>query len=399
MNKTKILILITVFIDVAGMGIVIPILPFYVEHFSSAPLLITSLFAVYAVFSFLSAPLIGALSDKIGRKVMLITSIFSTAAGWFVFAAAPNVLFLYLGRIIDGSAAGNFPIAQAYLTDIAQDDRERTTNLGLIGAAFGIAFIMGPFIGGTLGAISHTLPFWIVGCLALINGLLAIFFLPETHHNRQTDKRLSINPFIPLKRAAQNITLRPNYLVWSLFGLAVAGFQSIFALYTSALYNFTEFTVGLLYTAMGVVIALNQAVALKHFWLKKFSEPKLELIMLVIYIIGFTLLAIPNFFVFILGLLATTFGQSVLRVVLNSQIIAKADPKIKGEVLGITSSVTSLSMAVGPLLAGLLFGWSHVLPFLIGAFLLTIAFVILYRDRRALNQKALSGDEVVVSEI
>ncbi len=193
MFKTKLLILLTVFIDVIGIGIVIPILPFYVEKFSSSPILITSLFAVYALFSFFSSPVIGALSDKFGRRPLLIISVFSTAVGWFIFAGAPTIFFLFLGRIIDGIMAGNFPIAQSYLSDIAKDDKERTTNLGLIGAVFGIGFIIGPLIGGFLGQFGHSIPFWFVGSLALFNGILALFTLPETHHVRSTAK-VSINP-------------------------------------------------------------------------------------------------------------------------------------------------------------------------------------------------------------
>lgn len=159
MSNPKAIILLTVFIDVIGLGIVIPILPFYVAQFSNSALLITSLFAVFALCSFLSAPIIGALSDRVGRRPMLIASIFSTSLGWFVFALAPSILFLFIGRIIDGVMAGNFPIAQSYLSDVAKDDKERSANFGLIGAVFGIAFILGPFLGGVLGHFGHNIPF------------------------------------------------------------------------------------------------------------------------------------------------------------------------------------------------------------------------------------------------
>ena len=197
MFKTKALILLTVFIDVIGVGIVIPILPFYVARFSGSPLLITSLFAVFSLCAFFSSPVIGALSDRVGRRPMLIASIFSTAIGWFVFAGATNIFMLFAGRIIDGVMAGNFPIAQSYLSDIARDDKERTTNLGLIGAVFGIGFIIGPLIGGLLGQFGHSVPFWCVGALALFNAILALFTLPETHKGAHTGK-IRINPFMPL---------------------------------------------------------------------------------------------------------------------------------------------------------------------------------------------------------
>jgi MFS transporter, DHA1 family, tetracycline resistance protein len=159
MQKEKIVVLFTVFVDVIGFGIVIPILPFYVGSFGASPFVITLLFASFAFFSFLSSPFLGALSDKIGRRPVLIASITSTAVGWFVFASATSIPLLFLGRIIDGAAAGNFTVAQGCLIDLARDDKERSANLGMIGAAFGVGFMIGPFLGGLLSTVSHSFPF------------------------------------------------------------------------------------------------------------------------------------------------------------------------------------------------------------------------------------------------
>ena len=390
MNKTKFLILTTVFIDAAGLGIIVPILPYYVERFSSAPLLVTSLFSVYALCSFFSAPVMGAVSDRVGRKLMFTTSIFSTSLGWFVFAAAPSIPFLFLGRVIDGAAAGNFPIAQAYMTDLARDDRERTTNLGLIGAVFGIAFIVGPLLGGALGSISPTFPFWLAGCLALLNGILGIFFLPETHKNLNKSRSISANPFSPLAKAVKNKVLLPNYSAWFFCGLALAVFQSVFALYVQAAFGFNQFVVGMLFTGIGAIVALNQLVAMRYFCLEYFKEPALELLMLAVFAGGFLLMAFSKLPLFGAGLIAVAFGQSALRVVMNSQIVAKADSKIKGEVLGVTFSATSLSMVIGSFIAGSLFGFDLRAPFVAGALFLCVAFFILYKNRKALAKARLS---------
>jgi MFS transporter, DHA1 family, tetracycline resistance protein len=391
MSKTKVTILLTVFIDVVGLGIVIPILPFYVATFSNSALLITSLFAVYALCSFFSAPVIGALSDKVGRRPMLIISIFSTAVGWFVFAWAPSILFLFVGRILDGIMAGNFPIAQSYLSDIAKDDKERTTNLGLIGAVFGIGFILGPSLGGVLGHLGHTVPFWCVGGLALFNGILALFILPETH-KALSSKTISINPFIPLVRAVKNYALRANFLAWFLFGLAIASYQSIFSLYMRDVFHFDELVIGIIFGAIGFVIAINQGLAMKHIWLKYFKEPTLELTMLIIFAIGFLFLSVKLFFVFCIALLLTTFGQSILRVVMTSQVAGKSSSSQRGEVLGILSSITSLSMMIGPFLSGLMYENYKAMPFLFGALCLFLAFSILYRKRRDLENIKLPED-------
>lgn len=380
MSKTKAIILLTVFIDVIGIGIVIPILPFYVASFSNSALLVTSLFAVYALFSFFSAPIIGALSDKVGRRPMLIMSIFSTAFGWFVFASATNIIFLFVGRIIDGIMAGNFPIAQSYLSDVAKDDKERTANLGLIGAVFGIGFILGPFFGGVLGHLGHTVPFWFVGTLALFNGILALFILPETHKSLNNNA-ISLNPFRPIINAIKNYTLRANYLAWFLFGLAIASLNAIFSLYLRDVYHFSELFIGTIFGAVGVIIAINQGLAMKHLWLKYFKEPAIELATLLIFVVGFLLLSFKLFFVFCIALVLTTFGQSILRVVMTSQVVGKSPSSKRGEILGIMSSIASLSMMIGPFLSGVMYQTSKTIPFLFGAVCLLLAFFVLYKKR------------------
>jgi MFS transporter, DHA1 family, tetracycline resistance protein len=398
MLKTKALILLTVFIDVVGVGIVIPILPFYVARFSSSPLLITSLFAVFSLCSFFSAPVIGALSDRVGRRPMLILSIFSTAIGWFVFAAAPNILFLFVGRILDGIMAGNFPIAQSYLSDISKDDKERTVNLGLIGAVFGIGFILGPLLGGLLGQLGHSVPFWFVGALALFNAILAVFTLPETHQGTSSG-HLTINPFVPLIKAARDTTIRSNYIAWFLFGLAIASFQAVFALYLRDVFHFDEFVGSLLYGVVGLIIVFNQGFAMKHIWLKRFKEPSLELGMLAVFIIGFILSSTTLFPIFCIALLCTTFGQSVLRVIMTSQVVGFAGHHKRGEVLGIMASITSLSMTISPFIAGVQYSLYTGLPFLTSAGYLAFAFWLLLRKRRQLARETLPEDVVLESQI
>lgn len=390
MSKVKLIILLTVFIDVMGIGVIIPILPFYVAQFSDSALLITSLFAVFALCSFLSAPVLGALSDRIGRRPLLIGSILSTAVGWFVFAGATNIFFLFVGRILDGIMAGNFPIAQSFLTDIAKTEKERTENLGLIGAVFGIGFIFGPLLGGVLGQFGHSVPFWFVGGLALANAILAFFILPETHHERSTEK-VSLNPFVPIARAVHNRPLRKNYLAWFLFGLAIAGFQSIFSLYMRDAFHFDELVGGFVFGAVGIIIALNQGFMMKRFWLKYFKESSLELFMLLVFAFGFLLLGVPVLWVFALAILLTTFGHSILRVVMTGQIVAQSPATARGETLGIVSSVASLSMMIGPVLSGALYEKNIVAPFFFGALLLLAAFALLSKKRKFLQTK-IGGD-------
>lgn len=390
MNK-KFIIVATVFIDVLGMGIIIPTLPFYVESFGVSAFTVTLLFCVFSFFSFFSAPFLGALSDKIGRRPVMIISICSTALGWLVFASARNIWFLFLGRTIDGLAAGNFSTAQSYLTDIAKDEKERVKNLGLIGATFGVALIIGPALGGLLSRVSGTFPFWFVGALATINAINAYFNLPESHLNRNKNNKVLLNPFSPIFKILKNRKILPGFLVWFLFGLAISIQQAIFALYLGRVFSLGAFASGIFMTAVGVIIILNQGFLLSKFWLKRFKEKDLEIFMMGIFAFGFFLLSSSILGIFIIGLIGITFGQSILRVVLTSQIVGNSLEK-RGEIFGGMTSIMSLSMIIGPFLAGALFVSYTKLPFILSGTFSLISLAVLYYNRNKMDKFDLKAE-------
>ncbi len=374
MNRQKIIILSTVFVDVLGFGIVIPILPFYLTEFGASAFNVTVVFSVFYFCAFLSAPLRGALSDRIGRRPVLLLSIFSTSIGWFVFASAVSIPILFLGRIIDGIAAGNFTTAQSYLIDISKnDEKERVKNLGIIGATFGIGFILGPMVGGILSTVSHAFPFYFVGGMALLNGISAFFFLTESNHNRSTEK-LRYNPLSPILRAYRNLPLRPLYTKWFLFSVSVVIVQTIFALYVQRAFNFDSFQTGIFFTIIGLIIALNQTLLLNKFWIKRYSDKGLEQIMLVFAIIGLLFAATQNIYLFLLSLPFFGTSQAVYRVVVANAALKKADPRMKGEVMGIITSIMTGAMVISPIAAGALFEQNISYPFIVGSGFALIAF-------------------------
>ncbi len=381
-EKEKFIIILTVLIDVIGMGVIIPVLPFYVESFGASPFIVTTLFAAFAMFSFISGPFLGALSDRIGRRPVLIFSIASTAIGWYVFASAHSLWILFLGRIIDGAAAGNFPIAQSYLVDISKSDEERSHNLGLIGAMWGVGFIVGPALGATLSAISLTLPFWFVAILATINTIGAYYFLPETHRERNLEKKISVNPFLPIKNALKDKILLPRYVAWLLFGTAFGIMHTILALYIKDVFGYSAAVVGYVFTAMGILIVFNQMFLLKRFWLEKFSEAKLEIWFFLVMSAGFIIADFKTFAFFAFGLFIITVAQSVLRVVIPSAVVGAAGQKRRGEMMGIMASIISLSMIIGPILAGILFEKNPQYPFVFNVLILIVAFLLLKFDNR-----------------
>ena len=373
--KTKALLLITIFVDIIGLGIIIPVLPFYVESFGVSDAVVTVLFAMYALLSFLSAPFLGSLSDRIGRRPVLVVSIISSAIGWLVFASAKSVIILFVGRIIDGLAAGNITSAQSALADIARDDKERTVNMGLFGALFGIGFIVGPAIGGALSSISTTAPFWFVGILASMNALFAIFFLPETHKAKQVDKKISYNPFVPIRDGLKTPTMRKIFATWFIFGVALSLQQSSFSLYLAHTFGMSASMIGTLFAGIGVLILINQLILLKHVWFKLGTPALIGQIMFVVFAVGMFLQSVPLLVALLVGLVGTTFGQGTLRAVYGG-IIANAAPLKRGEYIGIASSLMSLSMVVGPLLATFLVTRNPGTPFVLAGAMGLLAYFL-----------------------
>jgi len=374
----KNLVLFTVFVDVLGIGVVIPILPFFIGTFDTSPSAVTWLFVVFSFFSFLSAPFLGTLSDRYGRRPIFLISIFSTFLGWLVFASGRSLWVLFLGRIIDGLAAGNISTAQSALSDIAKDRKERMNNLGAIGAVFGIGFIIGPAIGGFLGEVDHRLPFWFVTGLAFLNFLLAFLYLPETKviEKPTSSAGISFNPVLPVVNAFREKTLGTTFLAWFLFGTAFSTQQSVFALYMEKLFGSGEAMVGAFTSAIGVMIAINQGFLLKRFWLRRFDEERLGALLFPVLVSGFLLMGLPRFVVFSVGVMLLSVSQPVIRVIMNDRF--SHDDIRRGELLGMATSVMSLSMIVGPALSGWMFGIQPAFPFLFAA-LLTVAAFLTFR--------------------
>ena len=386
-SRQKLIILITVLIDVIGIGIIIPVMPYFVQTVGASATTITFLFAVFSFCSFISAPLLGSLSDKFGRRPALIVSLFSTAVGWFVFGSAKSVAFLFLGRIIDGMAAGNFPIAQSYVADISKDDKERTANMGLIGAVFGIGFIIGPALGSFLSHVSISFPFHFVGVLAFVNTVAAYLFLPETNLNKHKDKKISVNPLHPIIQAYKDKILRVRYLVIFLFGLAVAVQQSIFALFLQYAFNFQASDSGYMMTAVGAIMVINQMVLLNKFWLKRFKESWLEVWLFLLFAISYFAMAVINLFVFGLAILFMALTQSVLRAVMSSRITGLSDQNKKGEIAGIMSALMTLGMIIGPIFIGSIYEYNPHLPFIISGVIMFVAFVIMLWNEKKTKEK------------
>jgi MFS family permease len=285
-------------------------------------------------------------------------------------------------------------VAQGCLVDLARNEKERSSNLGLIGAAFGVGFMIGPILGGVLSTVSHSFPFWCAGILAAINAILAYFFLPETHKRRDPNAAISFNPLLPLARAAFNKRLRPLFLSWLFFAVALSASQSVFALYGQHAYDFDSFKTGLIFAATGVFAVLNQTVLLRRVWLKYFTESQLEILMTIILGVSFVLMGSDMIVLFFIGLPLFATGQSVQRVVVTSEVTGKTDPLMKGEALGILTSIMAASMVVGPIVGGALFEIHDGYPFFLAGLLMLFSFIVALQYRRSPD---FHGHERIVS--
>ncbi|MES2570081.1 MAG: MFS transporter, partial [Verrucomicrobiota bacterium] len=227
------LIFLTIFIDMVGFGIMIPVLPVYAEgtQFGATELQIGWLVGIYSLLQLICAPLFGKISDRVGRKPVLVFSIFGTAIGFVILGAANTLWMLFLGRIIDGASGGNISTAQACIADVTPPE-QRSKSMAMIGVAFGLGFIIGPAMGGILAAkFGVSMPFYTAAGLALCNALLVWKFLPETHgpeHRLQVHERASLRDVFATRHGALIATILISYMA-SLIGFSMM--TSLFALF------------------------------------------------------------------------------------------------------------------------------------------------------------------------
>lgn len=377
MRSAKLIVLFTVFLDVIGIGITLPLLPIYLHTLTNSAFLAAAFFAIYSLFGFFSAPILGTLSDRYGRRPILIWSLFGSALGWIIFAAGNTIPWLIAGRVIQGLASGNIATAQSVFSDISTTKHERIANFGLIGATFGVGFIIGPALGALLASVSLTLPFWITAIVSLGNAIAAVFLFPETHDKRDPHHPISIHPFSGIAKALRNSEARPFVMVFFLFMMSFALFQSVFPLYTHLVYGLGAVENGWIMTFMGVVIALNQGFFLRRVWLRYFHERTLQTMFLLILIGVNIAFAMKNWFIFLVMLFVLPFCQSILRIVTLNEITEATHEKERGEALGMTQSLMFLASVISPMIGGWLLEYDGAYPWIFGAVMLAGAFGVL----------------------
>src|SRR5438046_1703007 len=227
MTRPLLVIFLTIFVNLIGFGIIIPLLPFYAETFGASPIMIGLLFAIYSICQLVAAPVLGDWSDRYGRRPVLIFSLLGTVVSFILLAMAHSLALLFVARIIDGLSGGNISTARAYVADVTEP-KDRARAYGLIGAAFGLGFIFGPALSGVLVKISYTAPIWAAAGLTLLAAAVAWFWLPETVHRAQAGSGM---PFRNLPELLRRPNLGRVLVIDFVYWFAFAIFQTTFALF------------------------------------------------------------------------------------------------------------------------------------------------------------------------
>jgi len=381
-----VIIFVTVFIDLLGFGIIIPLLPFYAESFGASAFKIGLLGTSFSLMQFLFSPVWGRWSDRVGRKPIILVGLLGSCLSYLGLALAPSLTFLFIARIVGGIAGANIPTAQAYVADVTTPDN-RAKGMGMVGAAFGLGFIFGPAIGGVLSRISPQTPMWFASALCLANFVAAWFLLPESRSVTASTKTLG--RMEAFRHAATKPTLLLLLALYFLVTLAFAGFESTFAIFSEAKFGFTASTIGFVFVFIGVILALVQGVLVGKV-VKVLPERKL--IPLAIFAIAIGIGLIPfawNVPTMLGALFVMAVGMGFNNPSLSSMVSRLADPDDQGGILGLASSLASLGRVVGPAWGGYLYdAYGMTTPYISAAALMLVAFAVSFVGMRTKDARA-----------
>ena len=359
LTKPLIIIFVTVFIDLIGFGIVIPLLPYYSESeaFRATPFEVEMLFASYSAMQFIFAPILGGLSDRYGRRPILFLSLLGSAIGYLVIGFASALWMVFAGRIIAGITGGNISTAQAYIADVTTREN-RAKGMGLFGAIFGLGFIFGPAIGGVLSRFGLEVPFLFAAALTFINAVALYFILPETRKNNTGDIAEQRSRFAQI---AETLTDSRFSVITVIYFLVITAFSIMtasFALYTMYRFNYSAEQNGYLFAYIGILAVILQGVLFGKL-ASRFGESWLVVVGSLL-LVG-SLFAVP--FVgpesggltgLLIGIAFFAAGNSLSSPALTSLASKIASEEEQGKALGVLQSGASLARAVGPLMGAFL---------------------------------------------
>ena len=379
-----------VFLDNLGFAIVVPYLYFYVLSLGGSALLYGVLLASYSLMSFVFTPIIARLSDRYGRRKILLTALAVSTIAYFIFGSAQAIWLLFLGRMLSGTTGATVPVAQAYVADVTTPN-QRLRYLGLLGAAAGIAFILGPAIGGTLSSLfNYAVPSYLASALAFANLVSAYFILPEPKSFGIKRTILSFSALLQVIRKRQIALLLSFYF---LFFMAFIFLQSALSPWLQAVFGFGSFETGLVFFFIGGVSALSQAVLLPALS-KKFSQFKLIMFSLGVFTFGLLVLAFIQDLASLLVVSSlVSFGFGNQYVIINTLISTSTPMEAQGGTLGVAWAIAGLAQTITPVLAASAFSFGVAsgfegLVFVISAAISVATIPLVFGFKKAIEVKA-----------
>lgn len=386
-NKNLLIISLIILVNMLGYGIIIPILYSYSKKFGLSDFENGLLFASYSICQFISTPLIGRLSDKYGRRPMLLLSISGTVASFFIMAFAPNALFLFIARALDGLTAGNIPVAYAVISDSTKPE-ERAQAFGFLGSAFNFGFVFGPAVSALTIGFGESVPFIIAGVITLTATILTALYLPETNKHMGEVEKSKLFDFPRLWRTLFDPSIGIIFLISLVYFLAFAcaiiyGFQP----FTINVLHISQSQNAILFTIFGAVGLFAQSFIVQRvshsFGIKKAFTTGIIFTALSFLIMFFS----HHLVVFVVAamILATfnSFVQTLIPTILSQEV----DEKSQGSMIGLNSSYQSIGLIIGPIMGGIIATISVPLPFLVGSILVVICFFLSFKALQTPTQK------------
>ncbi len=347
-------VLTCVFLDALGIGLIIPVLPRLIGNLAVSPDLQTvwygAIMTSYGLMQFLFAPVLGAISDRIGRRPVLLTGILGLALMMLVPAYSNSLVAILLSRVIGGMMSSNIVVAQAYIADVTTAN-SRISSFGKIGAIFGIAFVLGPALGGVLGQTNPKIPFMVAGAICSLNFLYGLFILPESLQKPDTQplKLSKLNAFHAIAKLGTLSGLRPLLVIVTLFTLAQSLMQCTWALYTEYRYQWTPLTIGLSIFALGISISLTQGFILPKLT-QRLSAHQIIKVGLYIGLLTVIVMAFSPWGFLSLGALCFFAIMGIVGPTIQGQISQRCSETEQGRTMGAISSLNSFTGAISPLI-------------------------------------------------
>lgn len=384
----------SVFLIGLGLTIVNPVIPFMVEQYTKntqqQATTVTLLSAIYAFSMFLAAPMLGALSDRFGRKIILISSLFGSAIGYYLFGFGGALWILFLGRIIEGLTGGEISAILAYFADLTPIE-SRTKSFGWISATVGIGTAAGPLIGGFLAQYGPAIPLYVASFLSLSNAVYGYFFMPESLTKRERTRNLSLQQINPFKQLQLVFTFRSvkwllitGFLIW----LPNGSFQAIFAQFSIDTFHLSPIIIGFTFSLIGIMDIFAQLLIMPIL-LKFWRENQIITMGITSEMIGYSVIILSAFYgsipCFIIGMVFFGLGDAIFSPSYNGLISTYASKEDQGKIQGASQSIQALARVIGPMIGGQLYAnFHHTMPFIIGFILLGLAtFIVKPKVKRS----------------